>query len=206
MVNTPQGSLITDENIMKQSRNMEVHIKTKEDQFRKLKQLLVSDSLCLNVNFGPNVNLKIPKKTFHTLQEKEFFKSKIKITKKTELCKNWELYRNCYFKDNCSFAHGENELRVKNVTSNQKYKTKICKAFTEKMWCQFGSRCQYRHISESPKLLSYNYLSNKLANTVLFEVSKDGEQDFTQIISNFYMTNSLERYKLIYKFIYEALA
>lgn len=203
MVNSeyPQGSILSEDYIMKQSRNIEVHIKTKEDQYRKLKEILEADSLCLSLNIGPNVNLKIPKKAFHTSQEKEFFKSKIKTTKKTELCKNWELYRNCYYKDNCSFAHGESELRLKNVSSNQKYKTKICKAYVEKMWCQFGSRCQYRHVSETPRLLSYNYLNERLADSVLFEGNKEGDhQDFTQILSNFYMYNNLERYNL-YKFI-----
>jgi hypothetical protein len=197
MVITSQGSILTEELILSQSKSksMEAYIKKQEDQSRKLQEILEGDSFCLSVNIGPNVNLKIPKKSQHTLQEKEYFKKKIKITKKTELCKNWELYQSCYFKDNCSFAHGENELRVKNNSNNNKFKTKMCKAFAEKKWCQFGNRCQYRHVFDCPKIISYNYLSKKLADSVLFEIDKEGENyDFSQILNNYYMYNNLEKY------------
>lgn len=195
MVNIPQGSIYS-ENTIRQSKSkcMEAYIKIREDQSRKLQQILETDSFSVNINIGPNVNLKIPKKSNHTTQEKEYFRKKIKITKKTELCKNWELYHNCYFRDNCSFAHGETELRMKNVANNQKFKTKICKAFVEKMWCQFGNRCQYKHVFESPSLLSYNYFSNKIAQSILFEVEKKCENyDFTQILNNHYMNNNINK-------------
>jgi len=191
----PQGSILSrEENYKGRNKQFEAYIKNKEDQSRRLKEVLESDSFSLSVNIGPNVNLKLPKKSVHTLQEKEYFKKKIKITKKTELCKNWELYQNCYFGDNCSFAHGENELRLKNVSNNQKYKTKICKTYAEKMWCQFGNRCQYRHVIICPSLLSYNYLCEKLANSIMFDVDKDGENhDFSQILTNFFMYKNIEK-------------
>jgi hypothetical protein len=195
MVITPQGSIQSEEeNFKPRNKDIEVYIKNKEDQCRQLKKILEADSFCLSVNIGPNVNLKLPKKTVHSLQEKEYFKKKIKFTKKTELCKNWELYQNCYFKENCSFAHGENELRLKNVANNHKYKTKMCKAFAEKMWCQFGNRCQYRHVIECPSSLSYNYLNEKLANSILSDVNKEGDKhDFSQILTNFYMYNNIDK-------------
>ena len=37
---------------------------------------------------------------------------KIRTKKKTELCKNWELYHNCFYGNECSFAHGIDELRI----------------------------------------------------------------------------------------------
>jgi hypothetical protein len=45
------------------------------------------------------------------------YKTKNKDEKKTELCKNWAIYHDCYFKDECSFAHGMDELRLDNHIS-----------------------------------------------------------------------------------------
>lgn len=92
---------------------------------------------------GPNVNIKLPKKKINTEEDKRFFKEKIRQKQKTELCKNWVLYNDCYFKDTCSFAHGEEELRLKETPIN--YKTQICKSFFEKGFCVYGGRCHYSH-------------------------------------------------------------
>ena len=101
---------------------------------------------------GPNVNIKVPKKSyFYSIEERTYFNQKLKFKQKTEvyfrfnqLCKNWVLYNDCYFKDTCSFAHGEKELRY-NLNIDQ-YKTKICHSFSKKMYCSYGLRCQYSHV------------------------------------------------------------
>lgn len=54
------------------------------------------------------------------------------------------LYNDCYFKETCSFAHGEKELRNKTEGAD-KYKTKICKMFGENYYCPYGQRCIYLH-------------------------------------------------------------
>jgi len=102
---------------------------------------------------GPNVNIKIPKKSFYTVEERSYFNTQLKHKQKTELCKNWVLYNKCYFKEECSFAHGEQELRLK--LNIDKYKTKICKSFIEKMFCCYGHRCQYLHIITYKKINNY---------------------------------------------------
>lgn len=96
-----------------------------------------------NFKNGPNVNLKQPRKSFNSKEEREFFKNLISNKQKTELCKNWVLYNDCFFKDTCSFAHGEKDLRISNTPIN--YKTKVCKAFAEKSFCSYGNRCHYSH-------------------------------------------------------------
>ena len=99
---------------------------------------------CPNVEQkGPNINLKINHKRYSNQKEKEFFFQKIKRKKKTELCKNYELYHDCYYKDECSFAHGMDELRENIILPS--YKTKLCKSFQENKVCNFGIRCTYRH-------------------------------------------------------------
>ena len=101
---------------------------------------------CPNANLehkGPNINLKITHKRYSNQKEKELFFEKIKMKKKTELCKNYELYHDCYYGDNCCFAHGLDELRD-NVPLPS-YKTKLCKSFTENGICNFGNRCSYKH-------------------------------------------------------------
>jgi len=99
---------------------------------------------CPNVEQkGPNVNLKIDYKRYSNQKEKEFFYEKIKRKKKTELCKNYEMYHDCYYKENCSFAHGIEELRDNILLPS--YKTKMCKSFIENKTCNFGIRCSYKH-------------------------------------------------------------
>lgn len=97
-----------------------------------------------NTNEGPNINLHFLKKRFSNPEEKHFFYDKIRKKKKTELCKNWELYKDCYFKNECSFAHGIEDLRQN--SNLHTYRTKECKSFNENMICPFGARCNYKHI------------------------------------------------------------
>ena len=111
------------------------------NKFPKKRDKLMS---CPNIeNKGPNINLKINTKRYSNQKEKEFFFDKIKRKKKTELCKNYELYHDCYFKDECSFAHGIEELRQNTITPS--YKTKMCNSFMNIKVCNFGIRCSYKH-------------------------------------------------------------
>jgi hypothetical protein len=99
----------------------------------------------------PFSNFNILKKYRYTQLEKMNFKLKINKNQKTEvfsklekLCKNWVLNDSCFYKDSCSFAHGDQELKRKTVSG--KYKTKLCKSFQEKSYCNYGNRCQYSHV------------------------------------------------------------
>ncbi len=94
----------------------------------------------------------MPRRSYSSREEKCYFYNKIKIKKKTEvcillikLCKNWSLYTDCKFKQGCSFAHGDLELRCQN-DGTVKYKTKVCKMFSENLYCNYGNRCIYLHI------------------------------------------------------------
>lgn len=128
-------------------------------------------------HIGPNVNLKFPKKFILTQEQKEFFKSKIIQTKKTELCKNWILLKDCYFKDKCSFAHGEVELRKKTFNLYKKLKCKECKGFKDKSYCSFGSRCQYLHIVSDHVLLTYNKILERFAVELIKESFREENVD-----------------------------
>ena len=111
------------------------------NRYTKKREKIMS---CPNVEkTGPNINLKINIKRYSNQKEKEFFFDKIKRKKKTELCKNYELYHDCYYKDECSFAHGIEELRENVILPC--YKTKMCKSFMNNKICNFGKRCSYRH-------------------------------------------------------------
>ena len=115
-----------------------------DEDFDKNKKLRCKFLSCPNVeDKGPNINLKINYKRYSNQKEKELFFEKIKRKKKTELCKNFELYHYCYYKNECSFAHGIDELRENNIFPS--YKTKLCKSFQENQVCNFGIRCNYRH-------------------------------------------------------------
>ena len=62
---------------------------------------------------------------------------------KTEICRNWEMYGECKYGNNCSFAHGDSELKQRKISFN--YKTKPCKQFFELGYCSYGIRCQFSH-------------------------------------------------------------
>ena len=105
------------------------------------------------------------------------------------MCKNWELFGDCFYKDNCSFAHGELELRNKILvqnSNNQKYKTKPCRSFIEKSFCPFGNRCQYTHVVSQNRLLKYQALNLKLANGIMIEAMKkeNEKMEFNKLIEN----------------------
>jgi Zinc finger C-x8-C-x5-C-x3-H type (and similar)/CCCH-type zinc finger len=79
-------------------------------------------------------------KIFVSKPPKQLVDYKAKL--RTEICRNWGLGC-CEFGDKCFFAHGYNELR--SISSGSNYKTKKCKQFHEKGYCQYGNRCQFKH-------------------------------------------------------------
>ena len=71
-----------------------------------------------------------------------------KIKYKTELCKYYEINGNCKYGNNCAYAHGIENLRIK-VTNTTSYKTKKCIQFFNNGFCPYGSRCQFAHSIKS---------------------------------------------------------
>ena len=63
---------------------------------------------------------------------------------RTEMCKNFELTGKCKYGDECSFAHGKQQMMLKKDVSAL-YKTKDCKKYTTNGYCPYGSRCQFIH-------------------------------------------------------------
>ena len=124
---------------------------------------------------GPNINLKYFKKRYDTEEEKHFITKKIRSKKKTELCKNWEIYHDCYFKNECSFAHGLDELRIDTPVSGSK--NRLCKSFQEKGFCLFGKRCNYRHIIKEKRLFNYESILKNTCNEIFNEITKNENKD-----------------------------
>ena len=62
---------------------------------------------------------------------------------KTEICKNFESGRPCKWGAGCCFAHGKEELRLRQP--RDEFKLKLCKGFNESGICSYGVRCQFLH-------------------------------------------------------------
>ena len=143
----------------------------------------------LKLSEGPNINLKYFKKKYDTEEEKHLITKKIRTKKKTELCKNWEIYNDCYFKDECSFAHGIDELRTDTPVSGSK--NRLCKYFHEKGYCLFGKRCNYRHVIKEKRLFTYESILKNTCNEIFNEMNKNENKDIT--ILKFYKRILLKR-------------
>ena len=91
---------------------------------------------------------------------------------KTEKCHYWDMYKECKFGESCAFAHGDEELKQKNISDN--YKTKLCKQFFEDGFCLYGSRCQFSHKKRS---FDFNNLYNDINNNEKYI-------NYSEIISN----------------------
>jgi len=63
---------------------------------------------------------------------------------KTEMCRSWAKFGLCPYGENCRFAHGHGELRVR-PKPHWKYKTELCKKFLAG-YCPYGSRCSFVHM------------------------------------------------------------
>ena len=137
---------------------------------KKLKPVNYEESKSNKLREGPNINLKYFRKKCDTAEEKLFITKKIKTKRRTELCKNWEIYHDCYYKDECSFAHGKEELRIDSPIIGTKYK--LCKTFQEKGFCPFGKRCNYRHLLKEERLFTYEAILKNTCNEILEEMKK----------------------------------
>lgn len=64
---------------------------------------------------------------------------------KTEMCKNWDpvAKTGCKYGDGCKYAHGLDEMRVRQTPDA--YKTRICKTFLNTGSCRYGTRCRFVH-------------------------------------------------------------
>ena len=139
---------------------------------------------------GPNINLKCFKKTYDTDEEKIYITKKIRTKKKTELCKNWEFFHDCFFKNECSFAHGKEELRFDSHISGSK--NKLCKTFQEKGYCIFGKRCNFRHIVKEKRIFTYQYILEKTCNQILSELNKkDNNETMLKIYKKILFKNKI---------------
>ncbi|CAJ0583081.1 unnamed protein product, partial [Mesorhabditis spiculigera] len=65
---------------------------------------------------------------------------------KTSLCREF-LHGHCSYGQNCTYAHGVQELRDPNERQQKhpKYKSMPCNKFSESGWCRYGTRCQFEH-------------------------------------------------------------
>ena len=99
---------------------------------------------------------------------------------KTEMCHYWEMYGSCKYGNNCAFAHGNDELNKRKMSSN--YKTKPCKQFFEIGYCTYGVRCQFSH---------------KLSKEKEKEIEEENKISYLKILKEFNDQNNLISHEII---------
>ena len=119
----------------------------------------------------------------HNGNKKNFYRNSedhndFKTKWKTELCHYWEMYGSCKYGNACAFAHGNDELNKRKMSSN--YKTKPCKQFFEIGYCTYGVRCQFSHKITSTK-----------------EIEEENKISYLKILKEFNDNNNLISHEII---------
>ncbi len=82
-------------------------------------------------------------------------------TYKTEPCMHFTYKGHCSHGENCHFAHGEQDRKMKDLHPN--YKTIDCISQRTIKYCKYGIRCTYRHPGDpgygSSKSIFFSLLS-----------------------------------------------
>ena len=143
----------------KNSKDTEGYSTSNEEQNEKIK-----------VKKNKKNGKKINKFSNESKRNKEPYKTNafdFKKKYKTELCKYFEINGYCKYGDNCAYAHGKENLRLK-VTNTTAYRTKKCVQFFENGYCPYGGRCQFAHQLESN--IINNPYDKKMTYTKIMEI------------------------------------
>lgn len=62
---------------------------------------------------------------------------------KTELCETFTVKGYCKYESKCQFAHGLDELQIKERANN--FRTKNCNNWLKLGYCPYGNRCCFKH-------------------------------------------------------------
>ena len=101
---------------------------------------------------------------------------------KTELCKTYSETGECPYGRKCRFAHGKEELFLKDNGIN--YKKIECKSFSELGFCTYGSRCSFKHDERELKNFQLPFYYVKLFIFHNLKPMKNRLRIFEEIINN----------------------
>jgi len=122
-----------------------------ETQSLEYNNRLVDDNKMIDLNLSHQLAAKLLMVPPHTLSQESDTLANPRF--KTEICRNFKENGKCQYDDLCQFAHGRNELRLKDrhmnvsqdVVRHNKYKTKLCQKFWIQGYCAYGPRCNFIH-------------------------------------------------------------
>lgn len=109
----------------------------------------------LNRVFGSDNSNNKSETLFSNNIKEEEDEAKLDPKYKTELCQKYENTGKCPYGSKCRFAHGKEELIIKQQNIN--YKKKPCKSFWERGYCNYGSRCCFIHNEKTFLNISFSY-------------------------------------------------
>lgn len=127
----------------------------------------------LNESKTSNKNKNRIQKKYKNKEEIKTYSFGLNKKYKTELCKYFEIKGYCKYGENCIYAHGEENLRLK-VTNTKAYRTKKCDKFYENGYCPYGNRCQFAHQLASN--IVNNPYDKKMTYTKILEIFSENEK------------------------------
>ena len=115
---------------------------------------------------------------------------------KTELCKKFQSTGHCPYGYKCRFAHGKQELIIKQQGKN--YKKRPCKSFFEKGYCPYGSRCNFQHYEKSFNEINFSFYYFQLFLLTKYE-NNHPSRNFLHSIGSKLINDRLPIFKSITK-------
>lgn len=136
--------------------------------------LLVDEALVLDCNEENPEDTSSPAGGETTYID-QFLRDPVKPLYKTTLCKHFMKKGFCVYGEQCRFAHGEDELRLKPYIRN--YRLVPCRYLFEQGYCPYGQNCNFSHDPNKHHKLQnlFSDMSAKQASSCCFVPEKRTE-------------------------------
>lgn len=127
---------LTSENLEKLGQNSLSNQQLAQQQLRMLQTQFVDTSIMSQQRLSHNMTKKLSQKDSNPDQiNKQLYK--------TELCESFTTKGACKYGNKCQFAHGLEELKLKERRNN--FRTKPCVNWAKLGYCPYGKRCCFKH-------------------------------------------------------------
>ncbi|SMN21083.1 similar to Saccharomyces cerevisiae YDR151C CTH1 Member of the CCCH zinc finger family [Maudiozyma saulgeensis] len=138
---------LTTENLQKLSQNTQTNQQLAQQQLKMLQTQFVDTSISGQQQHNHNHHHHSQQNQYSKIVRNDSNEQQTnKQLYKTELCESFTTKGHCKYGGKCQFAHGLEELKLKERRSN--FRTKPCVNWAKLGYCPYGKRCCFKHGSD----------------------------------------------------------